>query len=243
MPEQKKAPEDPRVDSFKIFVKLKGTLKDVGSKLSTLSFMEVVIEKDKVNAAYIESRDIEKMPYTFALFKFKNACIEVLYSIPPTIPPKKRKFEIVRYFLNLLTILGPTYSIESSVIYQLLDGAYKEMNDFVSLDYNRLYMLYDNIKKDYEDVSRRCKRTMQELEEFKRENYELKTKNDEFILRIKQLETLSDETLKQKIQEWISEHSGEINITEFSKFYRISEMRVEEMLNALVREGYVQPLQ
>ncbi len=243
MAEQKKALETPRTDGFKVFAKLKGTMKDVESKLRSVSFMEVVPEKDVVNAAYIESRDLDKNPYVFALFKFRADSIEVLYSIPPTIAPKKRKLDMVRYFLNILTTLGSAYSVEPTAVFQLLDAALKEMNDFVSLDYNKLYTNYDNRKKDYEDVSRRLKRAQQESDELKRQNYEIKTRGDELAVRLKQLETLSDDTLKEKLQEWISEHAGEINVGEFSKFYKLPDARVEEMLNVLVREGFVQPLQ
>ncbi|MEW6528635.1 MAG: hypothetical protein AB1391_01980 [Candidatus Micrarchaeota archaeon] len=241
--EKKKLEEQPHVDGFKIFAKLKTNLKDVDSKLRTISFMEVVSEKDCVNAAYIESRNIEKTPYLFALFKFRNDAMDIMYSIPPNIAPKKRKLDVVRYFLNVLTVLGSAYTIEQTAIYQLLDAALKEMNDFVGLDFNKLYINYDNLKKDYEDVSRRFKRLQQKVDILNNENYNLKTKNDELSLRIKQLETMSNDTLKEKLQEWIYEHENEINISDFSKFYKIPETRVEEMLNVLVKEGYVQPIQ
>lgn len=243
MAEQKKALETPRVDGFKIFAKLKGTLKDVESHLRSVSFLEVVGERDCVNAAYIESRDMERNPYVFALLKFRSDQIEVMYSIPPNIAPKKRKLDMVRYFLNLLTYLKASYAIEPAAVYQLMDAALKEMGEFVSMDYSKLYTAYDAMKKDYEDSARKLKRLAEEVEQLKGENYELKTKNDELALRLKQLETMSDDTLKEKLQEWISEHNGEINITEFSKLYRMPEARAEEMLNVLVKEGYVQPLQ
>ncbi len=243
MADQKKALEVPKVDGFKIYAKLKGGVKDVEYKLRPISFLEIVPEKDCVNAAYIESRDIDKNPYIFALFKFKADSIEVLYTIPPNIAPKKRKFDMVRYFLNLLTSLSTIYVVDPAAIYQLLDAAMKEMTDYVSLDYNRLYTAYDHIKKDYEDMQRRLKRMQQEIEVMNRETYEIKTKNDELAARLKQLEVMSDDALKEKVQEWLFEHSGEINIGEFSKVYSIPEQRVEEILNALMKEGYIQSLQ
>jgi uncharacterized membrane protein len=241
--QQKKTLEAPRVDGFKVFAKLKGTLKDAEAKLRTLSFVEVLGEKDHVSATYVESRDIEKNPYTFALFKFGADSIEVLYSIPPNVAPKKRKLDMVRYFLNMLTTLGQVYSVEPTAVYQLLDAALKELNDFVSTDYNRLYTNYDNLKKDYEDVSRRYTRLQKESEDIKQQSYELKTRSDELAVRLKQLETMSDETMREKLQEWLSEHGGEVNVGEFSKVYKVPETKVEEMLNTLVKEGYIEALQ
>ncbi len=239
MPEQKKTLEAPVVDGFKVFAKLKGNLKDVESKLRQVSFIEVVGEKDSVNAVYVESRDIEKNPYLFAFFKFRGDSIEVLYTIPPTMAPKKRRLDMVRYFLNILTTLGQLYAIDPAAVYQILDAALKEINDFVSADYNKLYTMYDHTKKDYDDLLRKIKRLQQENETLGREGYELKTKNDELAYRVKQLEVMSDDNLKEKIQEWLFEHSGEINIGEFAKIYKVSETRVEEILNALVKEGYI----
>jgi len=73
-----------------------------------------------------------------------------------------------------------------------------------------------------------------------KENYELKNKNDELVLRVKELESYSDPVLSLKIQEWLSEHKGEINIADFAKVYNVSETRVEQLLNKLVTEGYLE---
>ena len=63
--------------------------------------------------------------------------------------------------------------------------------------------------------------------------------DDELTLKLRELETMSDPVLSLKIQEWLSEHKGEINIADFSKVYNVSESRVEQMLNKMVTEGYL----
>jgi len=73
-----------------------------------------------------------------------------------------------------------------------------------------------------------------------KENFELKSKNDELTLKLRSLETFSDSVLALKLQEWLSEHKGEINIADFSKVYNVPENRVEQMLNKLVTEGYIE---
>jgi DNA-binding IscR family transcriptional regulator len=42
-----------------------------------------------------------------------------------------------------------------------------------------------------------------------------------------------------KIQSWLSEHGYEINISDFARINKVSEARVEQVLNKMVREGYV----
>jgi Fic family protein len=41
------------------------------------------------------------------------------------------------------------------------------------------------------------------------------------------------------LQQWILEHNGTINVSEFSRIYKVPEMRVEEVLNKLLSEGYL----
>jgi hypothetical protein len=235
--------EAPRVDGFKITAKLKAAQKEVITALSSVSFLQCVQDKGGVSALYVESRDIDKKPYLFSIFKFMPEGIEVTYTIVPNTAPRKRKLDTVRILLNLLTYLDNAYDIGTREVFQLVDAAMKDMNEFVSMDYSKLYVAYDMAKKDLDDLTRRTRREVGEIETLRRENYELKTKNDEMTFKLRQLESMSDATLKEKVQTWVSEHSGEINISEFSKFYNIQESRVEDMLNSLVKEGYLQSIQ
>ena len=57
---------------------------------------------------------------------------------------------------------------------------------------------------------------------------------------MQKLEKVSDETLRTKIQEWIVEHNGSINVSEFARVYSTPETKVEEILNQLVSEGYLE---
>ncbi len=233
----------PKVDGFKIKGSLKGSLKEVADLLRTLSFLEVAQEKEAVNAVYIESRDINKSPYLFSILKIKEDEIEVLYSIPGEIAPKKRKLDVIRYFVNIISLIEPAYKMDNKLIYQLLENVIKEMGESVTLDYSKLYTSYDTIKKDLEDMRKKTSRLTEENKALTTRNYDLKNKNDELMLALKDLQSLSDDALKAKLQEWIIEHNGEINVNEFAKLYKVGETRVEQILNRLVSEGYLQATQ
>ncbi len=233
----------PRVDGFKIKGSVKTSLKEVADALRTLSFLQVAQEREAINAVYVESRDIKKAPYLFSIIKIKTDEIELLYSIPREIAPKKRKMDIIRYLLNIISLVEQSYKVDNKVLYQLLENAVKEITDVMTLEYSKLYTEYDGIKKDMEDVKRKVSRLTEENQALLTKNYELKGKNDEMLLRIKSLETMTDEALKTKLQTWIAEHNGEINISEFSKTHNIIETKVEEILNRLVSEGYLEVIQ
>jgi len=236
------AAQTPKVDGFKIKAKLTGTFKEVSDSLRTISFLEVAAEKDAVNAVYVESRDINKNPYLFSILKFKKDEMEVLYSIPSEIAPRKRKLDVIRYLLNILSLVESSFLVESKVLYQLIETAVKDLLESVTMDYSKLYTAYDSVKKDADDMRKKVERMQDQNEALTTKNYELKSANDELTLRINALEGLSDDALKAKLQEWVLEHNGEINIIEFTKLYKVAETRVEQMLNKLVAEGYLEVL-
>lgn len=230
----------PRVDGFKIAGKLKTNLKAVADTLRTLSFLQVAKESDALEALYVESRDIKKAPYLFSIVRIKNNEIEVLYSIPPEIAPRKRRMDVIRYLVNIVSLIEPSFGIDMTALYQLTESALKDITESITLEYSKLYTTYDNVQKDAEYLRKKVERLSEENQALSARNYEIKVENDEMRLRLNTLETLSDDALKTKLQEWITEHNGEINISEFSKTYHTIETRAEELLNRLVSEGYLE---
>jgi cell division protein FtsB len=232
------------VDGFKIKGKfIKGKPKDLATTLRSISFLEVAPEKDALNVIYVESRDIDKNPYLFSIIKITEDELEVLYTIPPEIGPKKRRVDVIRYMLNILSLIEGSYQVDNKTIYQLVENAIKELSGSVTMDYNKLYTAYDQLKKEVDDLKKKVDRLTEQNAALTSQNYELKTQNDDMRLRVTTLEGLSEDALKLKLQEWIADHSNAINISEFTKVYKVSDARVEEMLNKLVSEGYLEVVQ
>jgi regulator of replication initiation timing len=234
----------PQVDGFKIKGKMiKGKPKDLANVLRSISFLEVAPEKELLNVLYIESRDIDKNPYLFSIMKIKEDEVEVIYTIPPEIGPKKRRVDVIRYILNILSLMENYYQVDNKTLYQLIENSIRELAGSVTMEYTKLYTAYDSMKKEVDDYKKKIERLNEQVQALTSQNYELKNQNDEMRLRVSQLEGLSDEALKAKLQEWVAEHSNSINISEFTKLYKVSDARVEEMLNRLVNEGYLEVIQ
>lgn len=236
----KEESKEPKVDGFKIIGRLSGQFKDLAATLRTISFLEIAQEKDAINIVYIESRDINKNPHLFSITRIKEKEIEVIYSIPSEISPRKRRVDVIRYLLNILSLVEGDYQVDTRILFQLLEGAIKELTSSVTMDYSKLYTAYDSIKKEVDDLRKSADRLKEQNSALTTQNYDLKNTNDELKLRISELENLSDDALKAKLQEWISEHNGSIMISEFTKLFKVPDSRVEYMLNRLVNEGYLE---
>ncbi len=239
----KKEQTEPTVGGFKLKANLqKKSLSNVADILRSVSFLEVALEKDAINAAYIESRDINKSPYLFSIVRLKKDEVEVIYSIPAEISPLRRRIDVIRYLLNILSLVGEFYYVDNTLLYQIIEDTLNSISESVSIEYSKLYASYDNLKSEVEGLRRKNERMTDEVKALGNRNFELKARNDELSIRLNELEALSDKALKAKVQEWIAEHDGEINVHEFAKLNKVIETRVEDALNKLVSEGYLELL-
>lgn len=242
-PNKEKKDLKPSVDSFKIGGTLKTTLKDVAKKLATISFLEVAAESSAVNSAYVESRDINGKPYLFSLMKIKKDEIGVVYSIPKTMAPRKRRIDVIRQLLNILNVINDSYDVDSKTIYNLLEKAIKDVGELVDKKTASMYVEYDTMKNENKILNKKVRLIESELEEIKSSGYETREKSKIMEMKLKEYETPSDETLKVKAIEWIKSHDGRISIPDFVSVYlgenKMGEARVEKILNELVTEGYL----
>jgi regulator of replication initiation timing len=231
----------PQVGGFMVKGKLKkGTMKDLAAILSSISFLEVAPEKEALNIIYVESRDIEKNPYLFSIVKVKQDEVEVMYSIPSEISPRKRRVDVIRYLLNILSLIEESYKVDNKTLYQLVENAIQELSSSVTMDYRKLFTSFDTVKKEVDDLKKKVTRLSEQNQALTTSNYDLKAENDDLRLQVSQLERLSDDALRTKLQEWVIEHNGTINIYEFAKVYKVSDAKIEDTLNRLVSEGYLE---
>ena len=231
---------EPSVSGFRVMARRTRTVKDLSTRFAELSFVEMNANGDALSVLNVESRDLRKDPALFSIIGFKPESIECTYTCLANMSPKKRRLEVLRHFLNMLTLVEDCYEVPTKQLYQILESAINDMSEYVSLDYEKLFSLYDNLKAEFSSAQKKSKELTESSAQLSKENYELKNRNDELTLKVKALETLSDSVLTLKVQEWLSEHRGEINIAEFSKVYNVSETRVEQMLNKMVTEGFLE---
>ncbi|MDD5023013.1 MAG: hypothetical protein PHU63_02490 [Candidatus ainarchaeum sp.] len=241
--DESKEIKKPAVDSFKIGGKLKGSFKEIAKKLSSVSFLEVAMESNAVNIAYVESRDISNKPYLFSMMKMREDEIGVVYSTPQNMAPKKRRIDVIRQLLNILGIISNEYEVDEKTIYNLIEKAMKDIGELVDKKTAEIYVEYDTLKNENTILDKKIRVLEKEIEELKNSNYELREKNNELTIKMNRYEKPSDETIKIKLIEWIKDHNGKISIPDFVAVHLggnpVGETRVEKILNELVTQGYL----
>ncbi|MFN3909741.1 MAG: hypothetical protein ACK4J0_00720 [Candidatus Anstonellaceae archaeon] len=233
----------PQVKGFRILGKRKGSLEQITSILQEISFLFVSpdpADKNTIIALNVEFRDISNNPYLFSILYFRENSIDVVYTHNPKKSEKLRKLEILSYTLNILTFFSKLYSIEIDQLYQIVESVLTDTKEYFSLDYQELFSKYNSLEEEYSFLNKKYKSLEESKKELENQLYLLKSKNQELQTKLSQFEKYSDSVLALKIQEWITEHNGVINIVEFAKFYNVPEAKVEQILNNLVAEGYLE---
>jgi hypothetical protein len=231
----------PAVYSYFIPAKLISSLNDISLKLKTLNFVGVSQKEDSLVVYNIESRDLKKEPYLFYIFEFKKDGIEINYSVIPDTSPKQRKLVVAKVLLDILVLLKEDVEIDSAKFYSFLSSSIQDFLSTVPQNYETLFGKYDSLLESYKDLQKNLFSLQNSNKMLSLKVTELLEKNAELEARIKKLETMSDEVLMLRVQEWLQTHNGTINIGEFSAFYKVPESRVEEILNKMISLGYIQP--
>ncbi len=248
MVEEKKAnggdPQDitaePLGASFKFGAARKVAKEQLSKLIERVPEVEVAEVKDSIVLIKVDSRDIDGVPYLFTLIYLNPDSIEVMYTVTPEISMRKRRLELLRYVANIITLLSDAYTIDMPSFIQLLDIFLEDIKEFATLDYEKLYTKYDALLSRVEEMKRSIERLNESNEKISKDMIELRDERNELKLRVEELEKYSDDALMLKIQDWIREHDNTIDVSEFCRLYKVRESRVEEILNRMVREGFLE---
>jgi len=227
------------VEGFSVHGVLRTSLSSVASILSKENSLEIAKEKNSVSVAYVESRDIKGDPYSFIISRIYSDHIDAIYTIPENISPRKRRISVIKFVSNVVILLKGHYTIEEYILLEFMDYSVGRLLKGLDKNYSQMYVAYDRLLKNYEDLKRKIHRLTEERDALSLQNFELKSKNEELQIKLKSYKTLSDDMLKVKLMDWVKDHNGVIDLSEFSKDYNIVEARIKIVLNELLNDGYI----
>lgn len=237
---QNKVTQQPGARRFIVLSRLVTDFTTVYRKLGSIPMCSVQKMDSKVVLLNVSNRDINKRPTVFTLIEFGKNEVIVNYAYSAGMSPKKRFFEAMSFFLSIMTTLKEDYATEIADLYQIVARITDELEDYGSIQYEVLYSMYDNLNNEFIRMQAELKQLKESNEQLSIENYKQKTKINELRLLLEKYQSLSDDVLKAKVQQWIVEHNGEIDVVEFSKVFNVYEGRVEQMLNQLISEGFLE---
>ena len=240
----KKLPKKGKKDSIKVkHISLKGkidkSLSKIAKQMGSLNFTSIESEKDKLIIRKIDREDISGTPHLYTNFIFTKEGVDIEYSITKEVNEKKRGIEICSLTLKML-VLPELTALDMTHLYKIMAESLDDAVEFVDNNYETLKNEYEELekehnllKKNYSEMNYIANKTNKKLAELE-ENIEKSTK------RIKQLEKMTDLSLMEEIISWIKTHKGEFSVLEFSKIYEVPPARVEETLDKMLKEGYLE---
>ncbi len=231
---------EPKIAEIVIGGTLLGNFSAISSRLSALQMFSIEESPDKLVLLSVESRDIQKRPYLFFIITLEPKQIEVQYSIALDSSEKMRRLAVVKNLLSVLSLITDLYAADASDLYQYADSAIDDVLSSLSQSYSSLFNNYDSLFNEYREIKRLNIELAAANKGLTVQASQLSEENKDLAARLSALETYSDESLMVMIEDWIESHSDTMDIMEFSKTYRITAPRVEQMLNKMVSMGYLE---
>lgn len=244
MADSKQAKQAAEKKELFIPLKRKGGAKAVHSALEGLSFItKLSSEGESVVAEVVETRDINKNPYLYTIYRFEPGGVKVEYTITPESSPRKRNIDVCSNLLAMLSLVGEGYSLGLGPLYTFMQKTLNDADQHVNLTYQQLLNKHDAMKKENQELSDKFKKMKESYDELNTSFLELEKRSQVLKDRISQLEGMTDSELKEELMRWIGEHDGYVKYSDFAKSFNIPQTRVEEGVNQLLKEGHLKRLE
>lgn len=239
MPEEVVAIE-PKTDGLEMKARLLGSFEDIYKRLSTLQLFSIGKSQNGLRLLRVESRDIQKRPFLFLIIDMRPDKVSVDYTIALDSSPKLRRLFVLKTLLSVLSLASDLYSVDNTELFQHLDSSIDDVLNSITQSYSSLFNNYDSLFNEYREI----KRLNIELEASNKnltvQAMQLNDENKTVKEQIKNLEAYSDSALMVMVQDWLEAHDSTIDINEFAKNYKMSQTRVEQVLNRMVSLGYIE---
>lgn len=214
-------------------------LDNVKKSCEKLGFEEIQHNKTNIIVKTIERRDLKDNPHLFFTITFSKSEIQLEYTLTNEINERIRNIEMIELLFRI-SIYFDMYDIDNKQIYSEALNSFNNVTDIINTDYENLLTKYDETKNQFENANLKNKENMNIINKLNKTMIELEKRNADLSERVKTLETLSKDGLKNELLEWLTIHNGKINILEFTQTKKISQTRVEEGLDMLLKGGQIE---
>lgn len=206
---------------------------------SDLGFNKVTLKKGKLTVEKSLGKTLEGKTELDYRILFEEKKISFSYSVFSKSQERSRRVESFSTLLNVLLIANEFYILNLEPILNFILIILNDLGAMMEKEGIDLTQKIDDLTNKNSKLIRKYQDLISSSEENARLLLEAERRNDELKNRLKSLEGLSDDSLKEEIFKWIKLHDGYLDVSEFSKTHKIPHKRVEEGVNFLIREGYI----
>lgn len=227
-----------RTESLEIPIKTKGAWPPDLSALSGLGFDSVSVSGGQAIIRKVQSADMAGHPHLFCEIILSKNSAKATYSVPHEHDAALRQLQSAALLLRVLSLLSSSDANVSSLAAILLP-ALETSSQAASLDYGLLSKKYSDLRRENAELSAANLRLSSASEEAASTVLELERQLSALESRIKKLEAVSDESLREMVLDYLSQHRGNFNAAAFCASAGVLPARAEEGLEMLLRSGAI----
>jgi hypothetical protein len=208
--------------------------KELAAKLSSLGFNRSDSSKE-LSLWLVESETMDGKPHAYASFIFRKGGIEAAYSITPEMNRKMRRISMARLCLDVLAL--SKFSGDAGGLYSEIARTLDDATEFADTNYLLLKNRCELLSSENAKLAAKNKELLSAGEKNSRTLLEVEKMNSALRERVRALESMSDESLREELLDWLKAHNGEINAADFARLHSLTPGRVEEGLDMLMKRG------
>jgi len=181
---------------------------------------------------------IHSLPISHLEITMKQNSAMLKIISPASSDPHLQELRAVATFLRVLSLF-PTCQANASELARLLLPSLDAASSIADAPYEMLSKKYRDAHVSMSMLVAKNRTLLRSSEEGVLASLELERQASILSARIKKLESISDDTLLESVQEWLISHHGKFNAVLFAKAHSISPARAEEGIEKLLANGAI----
>ncbi len=226
-----------KTERIQIKSKMSKSQKNVLACLAGTGF-RAALSNGAVLISHVGSQDLAGRPVLYWSLSLFPDCFELEYSVPPEKNPKMLRLKMLATLLDVL-FLCDCYPLSNRQVYSLLSGPLDEASKALNPKQESLSNKHEKAETERKKLSSQCKKLSELLEKESGIRMELEKNNTSLKSRLDAIDGISDSELENELFDWIKLREGKIRVSAFAQSHQVSELRVEEGLERLLRGGYI----
>jgi hypothetical protein len=231
---------EPIVEGIKLKGSLTGAFEEAARRLASIQMYSIKATPTELTLVRVESRNIQKKPFLFMIFRLTGSFAEINYSIGADTSAKTRRLSVLKNFVAVLSLISDLYHVDDSELYQHMDSVIDDVLNSLQASYAQLMSSYESLYNRYIQIKKLNINLSNSNKNLSTQATMLSSENIDIKSRLTVLESYSDESLMAFVEEWLDTHDGTIDVNEFAESHRITSSRTEQILNKMVSLGYIE---